>query len=71
MTALDRTLIKAFHRPPSRSGPAVVEPPAAAPHVAVSPAVPLSQALAELADTPSTSAEPPRCLGEWKRVTVI
>ena len=54
MTALDRTLIKAFHRPPSRSGAAVVEPPAAVPtgtlsRVAVSPAVPLSQALAELA----------------------
>ena len=33
MTALDRALIKAFHRPSSRSGTAVAEPPAAAPPV--------------------------------------
>ena len=30
MTALDRAIIKAFHRPTSRSGTAVAEPPAAA-----------------------------------------
>ena len=56
MTALDRALINAFHRPSSRSGTAVAEPPAATPpgtrsQVAAGPAVPLSQALAELAAT--------------------
>ncbi len=63
MTALDRALIKTFHRPSSRSGTAVAEPPAAAPtgaqfRVAVSPAVPLSRALAELADTPENLPSP-------------
>ena len=67
MTALDRALIKTFHRPSSRSGTAVAEPPAAAPsggvlaqrvglRVAVSTAVPLSQALAELAATPAEAS---------------
>ncbi len=63
MTALDRTLIKAFHRPPSRSGAAVAEPPMAVPaggarsRATVSPAVPLSQALAELAAVSEVPAE--------------
>ena len=60
MTALDRAIIKAFHRPASHAGPAVAEPPAAAPPstrvpVTASPAVPLSRALAELTHLPSPS----------------
>ena len=69
MTALDRAIIKAFHRPSPRSGTAVAEPPAAAPsggvvaqrvglQVAVGPAVPLSRALAELAATPDDLPSP-------------
>ncbi len=59
MTALDRSIIKAYHRPSSRSGTAVAEPPVAAPpstrlRAAAGPAVPLSQALAELAATSAT-----------------
>ncbi len=58
MSALDRALIKAYHRPVSRSGNAVAEPPAAVPpdarlRVAVSSPVPLSRALAELAAAPA------------------
>jgi len=57
MTALDRAIIKAYHRPSLRSGNAVAEPPAATPRVAESPAVPLSQALAELAATSAAPSE--------------
>jgi Mrp family chromosome partitioning ATPase len=53
MTALDQALIKAFRRP-ARSGSATAEPAAIAPQIAVGPAVPLSQALAELAATPAS-----------------
>jgi Mrp family chromosome partitioning ATPase len=49
MTALDRALIKALHQPSSRSGKAPGETPRVATLAATSPAVPLSQALAELA----------------------
>jgi len=57
MTALDRAIIRAFHQPSSRSGRTVAEPPTAAPRAAVSAAVPLSQALAELAAAPATATE--------------
>jgi len=58
MTALDRAFIKAYHRPSlSHSGTAVAEPPAATPRAAMGPAVPLSQALAELAVAPAVSPE--------------
>jgi Mrp family chromosome partitioning ATPase len=54
MTALDRAIINAYHRPKSRPGARVAELPA--PRNAASPAVPLSQALAELAAAPVTPA---------------
>ncbi len=59
MTALDRTLIKAFHQPASRPGTAGAEPAAEAPRRAARHAVPLSQALAELAVAPTIPTEFP------------
>jgi Mrp family chromosome partitioning ATPase len=67
MTALDRAIIKAYHRPKTRagetssgtarSGTAVVEAPSG-PHFATRPTVPLSQALAGLAVVPEAPATP-------------
>ena len=61
MSALDRAIIQAYRRPASRPG-ATIEPPAAVPPAAMGPAVPLSQALAELAATSTRSATPPLAL---------
>ncbi len=51
MAVLDQAPIKALRHPTSCSGTVVAKPQAAVPHVAVGPAMPLSQAPAELADT--------------------
>jgi Mrp family chromosome partitioning ATPase len=64
MTALDRAIIKAYHRPSSRPGTAVAEPPEVTPdirsRVAKGPTVALSQALAATAtvDPDSFNLEP-------------
>jgi Mrp family chromosome partitioning ATPase len=53
MSALDRAIIKAYHGPKSRAG-AVAEPPA--PHIALGPAVPLTQALSDLSAMSAATA---------------